>query len=91
MTSEAPTTAPTAIPAIAPPERPESDLVMAAPLEAVGDDVDVLLVNSGGIDTVVGNSTPTQRFSEFEFTQHELVELTVLSAQKEHSPCKFEA
>lgn len=74
-------TAPTAIPAIAPPESPDEDPPVAAPFEAVGATVELLVGNSGGIDTVVGSSTPTQRDSTFELTQHELVELTVLSAQ----------
>lgn len=81
MTSAAPMTAPTAIPAIAPPESPDREPPAAAPFEAVGAAVELLVGNSGGIDTVVGNSTPTQRASTFELTQHELVELTVLSAQ----------
>lgn len=79
--SRAPTIAPMTMPAIAPPDRPALDPPVAAPLEAVGDDDEVLLGNSGGIDTVVGSSTPTQRCSTLEFIQHELVELTVLSAQ----------
>ena len=74
------------MPAIAPPESPDRVLPAAAPFEAVGDEVEVLLGQSGGIDTVVGNSTPAQRDSTFELMQHELVELTVLSAQCEHSP-----
>jgi hypothetical protein len=87
--SAAPMTAPTAMPAIAPPESP--DLDPADALEVVlGVEVELLVGNSGGIDIVVGNSTPTQRASTFELMQHELVELTVLSAQYEHSPCKFE-
>ena len=43
------------IPAIAPPEIPEVDALVAAPFEAEGDDEEVLLGNSGGIDTVVGS------------------------------------
>lgn len=85
-TSPAPTSAPITMPAIAPPESPDRVSPAAAPFEAVGDEVEVLLGQSGGIDTVVGNSTPTQRDSTFELMQHELVELTVLSAQCEHSP-----
>lgn len=81
MMSAAPMTAPTAIPAIAPPESPDRELFAAAPFEAVGADVELLVGNSGGIDTVVGSSTPTQRDSTFELMQQELVELTVLSAQ----------
>ena len=73
------------MPAIAPPESPDR-VSPAAPFEAVGDEVEVLLGQSGGIDTVVGSSTPTQRDSTFEFIQHVLVELTVLSAQCDHSP-----
>lgn len=84
------------MPAIAPLESPDPDpdpdpdTPVAAPFEAVGDDVEVLLGKSGGIDTVVGSSTPWQRCSTFEFTQHELVELVVLSAQKEQSPIRLE-
>lgn len=74
-------TVPTAMPAMAPPDNPERDPPAAAPLEAVGAAVELLVGNSGGIDTVGGNSTPTQRASTFALTQHELVELTVLSAQ----------
>jgi hypothetical protein len=90
--SPAPTIAPMTMPAIAPPESPDPDPdpPVAAPFEAVGDDVEVLLGNSGGIDTVVGSLTPWQRCSTFELTQHELVELVVLSAQKEHSPIKLD-
>lgn len=69
------------MPAMAPPESPDRDPPVAAPLEAVGEDVELLVGKSGGIDTVVGSSTPTQRDSTFELAQHELVELTVLSAQ----------
>lgn len=87
----APMIAPIAMPAIAPPDNPELDPPVSAPFEvAVGAAVEVLVGNSGGIETVVGNSTPTHRASTFELTQHELVELTVLSAQYEQSPCKFE-
>ncbi len=79
--SAAPMTAPTAMPAIAPPDNPDREPFPEAPDEAVGAAVELLVGNSGGIDTVVGSSTPTQRVSTFELTQHELVELTVLSAQ----------
>lgn len=78
------------MPAIAPPESPDRDSPAVAPFEAVGEAVELLVGNSGGIDTVVGSSTPTQRDSTLEFTQHELVEFTVLSAQYEHSPWRFE-
>ena len=89
--SSAPTTTPTTIPAMVPPDSPSLDDPPAtAPFEvAVGAAVGLLVGNRGGIDTVVGSSTPTHRDSTFELTQHELVELTVLSAQYEHSPCKF--
>jgi hypothetical protein len=83
-------TAPIAMPAIAPPERPDPDPPPAAFEVDVGAPVELLVGNSGGIDTVVGNSTPAHRDSTFELTQHELVELTVLSAQYEHNPCRLE-
>ena len=78
------------MPAIAPPDSPDLDPSAAAPFEAVGAAVPLLVGNRGGIETVVGSSTPTQRDSTFALTQQELVEFTVLSAQYEHSPCKFE-
>ena len=58
--SPAPSTAPMTIPAIAPPESPDPDPdpPVAAPFEGVGEEVEVLLGKSGGIDTVVGSSTP---------------------------------
>lgn len=80
--SAAATTAPIAIPAMAPPESPDVDPPTAAPFEvAVGAAVELLVGKSGGIGTVVGSSTPTQRVSTFELTQQEFVELAVLSAQ----------
>lgn len=91
-TNSAPTIAPITMPAMAPPDSPESELEspVAAPFVADGAVVELLVGNSGGIDTVVGSITPTHRDSTFELTQHELVELTVLSAQYEQSPCKLE-
>jgi hypothetical protein len=79
--------APMTIPAMAPPESPGSEAppVPAPPVE-LGDADEVLDGNTGGIDTVVGRSTPTQRDSTFALTQHESVEFAVLSEQNVHSP-----
>jgi hypothetical protein len=87
----APTMDPTTIPAMAPPESPEPEPPCPVPAPAVelGDADDVLDGNTGGIDTVVGRSTPTQRDSTLALTQHESVELTVASEQKAHSPCRL--
>ena len=80
------------IPAIAPPESPDPERPAPVPAPAeveVGTADEVPDGNTGGIETVVGRSTPTQRDSTLALTQHESVELTVLSAQNEHSPCKL--
>jgi hypothetical protein len=74
------------MPAMAPPERPDPEL---APAPGVADSVPE--GNRGGIDTVVGSSTPVQRDSTRELTQHELVEFTLLSAQKEQRPCRLDS
>jgi hypothetical protein len=74
------------IPAIAPPERPDPEL---APELGVADWVPE--GNRGGIETVVGSSTSVQRDSTRELTQHELVEFTLLSAQKEQRPCRLDS
>lgn len=90
--SAAPTSEPTTMPAMAPPESPDPErpAPFAAPADVEdGAPDDVLDGNTGGIETVVGRSTPTQRDSTLALTQHESVELTVLSAQKEHKPCKL--
>jgi hypothetical protein len=89
MINAAPTSDPMTIPAMAPPERPEPPPGAAAPAVALGDEDEVLEGNTGGIETVVGRSTPTQRASTFALTQQESVELTVLVEQKRHSPCKL--
>jgi hypothetical protein len=88
--SAAPMRVPMTIPAMAPPDSPVPDAPAPAPVP-VADGVldDVLEGNSGGIDTVVGRLTPTHRLFTFALTQHELVELTVLSAQYEQSPCRL--
>jgi hypothetical protein len=86
--SAAPRIDPMTIPAIAPPERPDLDgrVPGAAVPVAEGAPDGVLDGNSGGIETVVGRLTPTQRLLTFALTQQEFVELIVLSAQKEQSP-----
>lgn len=85
----APTIDPMTMPAMAPPESP--DFEPPAPAPAVADAVadEVLVGNNGGIETVVGSVTPSQRFSTLELIQHELVEFTVLSLQYEHNPCRL--
>lgn len=79
------------MPAMAPPESPDPDWpAFPAPAEVeLGAEDEVLEGNTGGIETVVGRSTPTQRDSTLALTQHESVELTVLPAQNEHKPCKL--
>jgi hypothetical protein len=76
------------IPAMAPPDKPFRDCTVpvAAPPVVDGIPDEVLEGNSGGMDTVVGRLTPTQRLLALALMQHELVELTVLSAQYEQSP-----
>lgn len=88
MTSAAPMMDPMTIPAMAPPDRPVSDLLppFSAPAVELGDAEDVLEGKTGGIDTVVGRFTPTHRVLTFALTQQESVEFVVLSAQKAHSP-----
>ena len=86
MMSAAARSDPMTMPAMAPPERPDPEL---APAPGVADSVPE--GNRGGIDTVVGSSTPAQRDSTRELTQHELVELTRLSAQKEQRPCRLDS
>ena len=90
--SATPTMAPTTIPAIAPPERPEPDLFAPAPAAAdVADGTaDVLEGKRGGIDVVVGSSTFSHRDSTFELTQQESVALGELEAQNEQSPAKLD-
>lgn len=85
----APTSDPTTIPAMAPPESPDPDRAPPAAGLPVPDGAGEDVGNTGGMETVVGRSTPMQRLSTFELTQHELVEFTELSAQYEHSPCKL--
>jgi hypothetical protein len=87
--SAAPTSEPTTIPAIAPPERPDPDLAPPAPEVEVGA-ADVLDGNNGGIDVVVGRWMPWQRCSTLALTQHESVALGELEAQKEQRPCKLD-
>jgi hypothetical protein len=86
--SAAPRIDPMTMPAMAPPESPDRDLPAPAAtlLVAEGAPDEVLDGNSGGIETVGGSLTPTQRLLTFALTQHEFVELTELSAQYEHSP-----
>lgn len=87
----APTREPTTIPAMAPPESPEPDLFPPDPTEVeVGDAELVEEGNKGGMDVVVGNFTPSQRFSTLAFTQQESVELGELSAQNEHKPGRLD-
>lgn len=87
----APSMDPITMPAMAPPESPEPDAPepFAAPPVALADDDDVLVGNTGGIEIVVGSVIPWQRDSTLAVMQQESVELTVLSAQNEHNPCKF--
>jgi hypothetical protein len=77
----APRMEPRTMPAMAPPESPDPDWLLPAPAPPVaeGTPEDVLEGKSGCIDRVVGRVTPTQRLSTLEVTQHESVELTVLS------------
>jgi hypothetical protein len=82
---------PRTIPAIAPPDNPDPEAPEPTPAPPVefGAEEEVLEGKTGGIDTVVGRFTPWQRDCTFAVTQHESVELTVLSAQNEHSPCRL--
>lgn len=89
MMTAAPTSDPMTIPAMAPPERPESPPPDPAPAVELGEEDEVLEGNTGGIETVVGRSIPTQRDSTFALTQQESVELTVLVEQKRQSPCRL--
>ena len=82
--SKAPKTDPTAIPAIAPPDKPwwAEDLPAAAAEEPVADEV--LLVEEGkrgGIEEVIGRVTPEHRVVTFEPTQQESVAFGELAAQ----------
>jgi hypothetical protein len=79
------------IPAMAPEDRPDPELSPPDPESAVelGEPEAVLDGKTGGIDTVVGSSTPSQRASTFAVTQHESVEFTVLSLQKAQSPWRL--
>jgi hypothetical protein len=81
----APRIDPRTIPAIAPPDNPDPDCPPAAAL-LVAEGPPVLDGNRGGIETVVGRSTPTQRCSTFAVTQQESVEFAVLAPQNMHSP-----
>jgi hypothetical protein len=89
MIRAAPMMAPMTIPAMAPPERPGSPPPVPAPAVELGDAEDVLDGNTGGIDTVVGRLTPTQRDSTLALTQQESVEFEVLSEQKAHRPWRL--
>ena len=82
----APRMDPRTMPAMAPPESPDREVPCPAPPLADGTLDDVLDGNRGGIETVVGRSTFAQRLSTFAVTQHESVELMVLSAQNMQSP-----
>lgn len=87
----APMRDPITMPAIAPPESPDSELSPPEPSPAVelGAADEVLDGKTGGIDTVVGRSTPWQRASTLELTQQESVELAVLSEQNRHRPSRL--
>ena len=91
MIRAAPMSDPITMPAMAPPEIPEPESRPPDPAPAVelGDPDEVLEGNTGGIETVVGRSTPTQRDSTFALTQQESVELTVLEPQKRHNPWRL--
>lgn len=84
----APTTEPTTMPAIAPPERWWPELPAAAPAVAVGRGEDV--GKTGGIDDVSGSRTPSQRFSTSAATQQESVAFAELWPQKEHRPGRLD-
>jgi hypothetical protein len=79
------------IPAMAPPESPDPDgpePVAAPPVpEGIFDEVPV--GNTGGIETVVGSLSPSQRRSTLALTQQESVEFAVLLAQYMQSPCRL--
>jgi len=88
----APTSEPTTIPAIAPPDRP--DPVLPVP-PVTGAEVPVGATeeddgNRGAMEVVVGRWTPTHLGSTFEFRQQELVSFKVLVLQNEHKPCKLD-
>jgi hypothetical protein len=89
--SAAPTRDPTTMPAIAPPERPVPEFPAPAPAPAVwvGAEEEVE-VKSGGIDVVVGSSTPSHRVSTLALTQQESVALGELEAQKEQRPGRLD-
>jgi hypothetical protein len=72
MIRAAPMSDPITMPAMAPPEIPEPESRSPDPAPAVelGDPDEVLEGNTGGIETVVGRSTPTQRDSTFALTQN---------------------
>jgi len=77
----APMSEPMTIPAIAPDESPEADAPVAAALDVPVGDAEEVDENSGGMDEVTGRSTPTQRASTLELTQHESVEFGELAPQ----------
>ena len=87
----APITEPTTIPAMAPPERPEPLLALAAAPVAEGVLLAVVDGNNGGIDDSVGKVTPWHRLFTFDPIQHESVAFGELDAQYPQSPCRFEA
>ena len=70
-------------------ERAVVEAVVDGATVELGDPDEVLEGNTGGIETVVGRSTPTQRDSTFALTQQESVELTVLEPQKRHNPWRL--
>ena len=76
----APTTEPTTIPAIAPPERP-----LLPPVPVADDDdglgLDVEEGNKGGRDVVDGRVTPGHILLTLDAAQHESVEFGELDAQ----------
>lgn len=86
--SAAATSEPMTIPAMAPPERldPDAAAPEVVPVGAAAVDDG----KRGGMEVVVGNSTPWHRASTLAFTQHESVELGELWAQKEQRPCKLD-
>lgn len=85
----APTREPMTIPAMAPPERPEADPPAAAALDVPVGAAAEVDENRGGMDEVTGRSTPTQRDSTLEFTQHESVEFGELAPQNMQRLCRL--
>ena len=78
--SSPPNTAPTTIPAIWPPERPDEPEAPAVEV-AAGELADVVDGNRGGMVELIGKVTPTQRLVTFDPMQQESVAFGELCAQ----------